>query len=229
MTQLLPLAVIAGAGPGLGQTLIKRFEAGGYKVVGFSRTQPKSNPSNLDIRAVDLTDPQQTETAIQALINEYGVPNIVVHNTAHLVIKPLDKTTTSDFEDCWRAMALSAFNLAQSVMEPMAGNGGGTFIVSGATASLRGGAKFSAFTSAKFALRGLTQSLAREYQSAGIHVAHVILDGIIDTAHSRGLHNMKPARMMKPNDIADVYWHISHQPKSTWTHELDLRPQSESF
>jgi NAD(P)-dependent dehydrogenase (short-subunit alcohol dehydrogenase family) len=116
MTQFLPLAVIAGAGPGLGQTLIKRFETGGYKVVGFSRTQPKSNPSNLDIRAVDLTDPQQTETAIQALINECGVPKIVIHNTAHLVIKSLDKTTTSDFEDCWRAMALSAFNLAQSVM-----------------------------------------------------------------------------------------------------------------
>jgi NAD(P)-dependent dehydrogenase (short-subunit alcohol dehydrogenase family) len=229
MTQFLPLAIIAGAGPGLGQTLIKRFETGGYKVVGFSRTQPKSNPSNLDIRAVDLTDPHQTETAIEALINEYGAPKIVIHNTAHLVIKPLGKTTTSEFEDCWRAMALSAFNLAQSVMEPMAGNGGGSFIVSGATASLRGGAKFSAFASAKFALRGLTQSLAREYQSAGIHVAHTILDGIIDTSSSRDLHNMKPARMMKPNDIAETYWNLSHQPASTWTQELDLRPASENF
>jgi NAD(P)-dependent dehydrogenase (short-subunit alcohol dehydrogenase family) len=229
MTQSLPLVIVAGAGPGLGYSLIKRFEAGGYKAVGFSRSQPSNNPTNIDIRAVDLTNQQQTQAAIQALITEYGAPKIVIHNAAHLVIKPLSKTTTSDFEDCWRSMVLSAFSLAQSVMEPMASNDGGTFIVSGATASLRGGARFSAFASAKFALRGLAQSLAREHQSAGIHVVHTILDGIIDTASSRGLHNMKPARMMKPDDIADIYWDLSHQPKSTWTHELDLRPQSESF
>jgi NAD(P)-dependent dehydrogenase (short-subunit alcohol dehydrogenase family) len=107
--------------------------------------------------------------------------------------------------------------------------GGGTFIVSGATASLRGGAKFSAFASAKFALRGLTQSLAREFQPAGIHVCHVILDGIIDTPRSRDLHGIDPKKMMKPTEIAETYWHLAHQPKSTWTHELDLRPASEGF
>ena len=94
---------------------------------------------------------------------------------------------------------------------------------------MRGGARFSAFASAKFALRGLTQSLAREYQPAGVHVCHVILDGIIDTARSRDLHALDPAKMMKPEDIADAYWQLAHQPKSTWTHELDLRPSSESF
>jgi NAD(P)-dependent dehydrogenase (short-subunit alcohol dehydrogenase family) len=107
--------------------------------------------------------------------------------------------------------------------------GGGTFIVSGATASLRSGAKFSAFASAKFALRGLTQSLAREFQPVGVHVCHAILDGIIDTARSRNLHNLDPAKMMKPEDIAEAYWQLAHQPQSTWTHELDLRPAFEGF
>ena len=107
--------------------------------------------------------------------------------------------------------------------------GGGAFLVSGATASLRGGARFSAFSSSKFALRGFTQSLAREFQTAGIHVAHFILDGIIDTPRSRDLHTLDPAKMMKKNDIAEVYWQTAHQPNSTWAHEIDLRPQSESF
>ena len=91
------------------------------------------------------------------------------------------------------------------------------------------GGNFSAFASAKFALRGLTQSLAREYQPAGVHVCHVILDGIIDTFRSRTLHALDPNKMIKPQDIAETYWQIAHQPKSTWTHELDLRPGSESF
>lgn len=126
-------------------------------------------------------------------------------------------------------MALSAAILAHEVFPPMVEAEDGAFLVTGATASLRGGANFSAFASAKFALRGLTQSLAREYQSSGIHVAHVILDGIIDTAASRDRHGLDPTQMMKTTDIAEAYWQLAHQPKSTWTHELDLRPMSESF
>ena len=158
-----------------------------------------------------------------------ALPTVVVHNTAELVIKSFADTTLDDFDRCWQSMVKAAVVLAQSVMAPMVQNGGGAFIVSGATASLRGGAKFSAFSSAKFALRGLTQSLAREYQSAGIHVIHAILDGIIDTPRSRQLHSLDPAKMMNPKDIAEAYWQAAHQPTSTWTHELDLRPRSEHF
>lgn len=229
MIQSLPLAIIAGAGPGLGQTLLKTFEKKGYKVVGLNRSLPLKEHTNVDIRTVDLTDEQATMTVIQALIKEYGSPKIVVHNTAQLLIEPLAQTSRDDFESCWRSMALSAFVLAKSVMQPMVDNGGGTFIVSGATASMRGSAHFSAFSSAKFALRGLTQSLAREYQPLGVHVIHTILDGIIDTDNSRALHNMKEDQMMKPQDIADVYLGLSQQPKSTWMHECDLRPYSGSF
>ena len=227
MTQSLPLAIVAGAGPGLGNTLLSHFERDGYKVVGLNRSLPST--TDFDIRVVDLTNEKATNTVIASLIKEYGAPKVVIHNTAQLVIKPLAETTADDFETCWRSMALSAFVLAKSLMQPMVDNGGGTFIVSGATASLRGSAKFSAFSSAKFALRGLTQSLAREFQPQGVHVVHSILDGIIDTDNSRSLHSLDPSKMMKPEDIADVYLGLCQQPKSTWTHECDLRPFDGSY
>lgn len=230
MIESSPFAIVAGAGSGLGLSLMKKFEANGYNVVGLNRSLPTTKEaSKFDLRTVDLTDEAATSSMIKTLITEYGAPKIVVHNTAQLIITPFAETNADDFENCWRSMALSAFVMAKSLMPLMADNGGGTFIVSGATASLRGSAKFSAFSSAKFALRGLTQSLAREYQPLGVHVVHTILDGIIDTENSRALHSMDPSKMMKPEDIAEVYLSLSQQPKSTWMHECDLRPFSGNF
>lgn len=222
-----PLALVAGAGAGLGQTLLARFQAGGMTAVGLGRTTP-DNPVGT-FHQLDVSDPDAVGPVVADLIAAHGPPKIVVHNTAELVIAPFAETTPSDYQRTWTSMVQSLIVLGQFVLPPMASGGGGSLIVSGATASLRGGARFSAFSSAKFALRGLTQSLAREYQPAGVHVAHVILDGIIDTARSRGLHSLDPAKMMKTDEIAEVYWQLAHQPRSTWTHELDLRPATEGF
>lgn len=221
-----PLAVVAGAGPGLGQHLVTTLNQNGYATFGLSRTVPAGASSTL---AVDLTDPAMTKAKLRDLVCAHGAPKIVIHNTAKLVISPFEETMVDNFEETWRAMVLSAVNLAQGVLPAMVDSTGGTFIVSGATASLRGGKNFAAFASAKAGLRALTQSLAREYGPQGIHVAHVILDGIIDTPASRDLHDVDPARMMKPDDIARTYLALADQPKSTWTHELDLRPMGEAF
>ena len=105
----------------------------------------------------------------------------------------------------------------------------GAFIVSGASASLRGSARFSAFASAKAGLRSLTQSLAREYGPKGVHVAHVVLDGILDTAASRALHSRPPETMMALADVAQAYLTLAEQPRSAWTFEMDLRPMGERF
>lgn len=222
-------AIIAGAGEGLGHHLMTRFQAGGYQTVGLVRTLPDSKPDGLDLVKLDLSDMAATRAIVGDLISRHGAPGVVVHNTAELVIAPFAEIPAGAFESCWRNTALSAMNLAQAVLPDMAGAGNGAFLVSGATASIRGGARFAAFASAKFALRGLTQSLAREYQSQGVHVAHVLLDGIIDTPRSRDLHDMDPALMMRPAEIADAYWGLAHQPRSTWTHEMDLRPLSGNF
>lgn len=227
-----PLAIIAGAGPGLGEGLMEGFRARGCHAIGLTRSGSVNGGSaktGADIRACDLTNAAQVKDVLGSLIAEFGAPKIVVHNTANLVIAPFLETRPEDMEACWRNMVLSAAILAQNTLQPMMDAGGGTFIVSGATASLRGGARFAAFASAKFALRGLTQSLAREFQPGGVHVVHAILDGIIDTARSRQMHNLDPAKMMKPEELAEVYWTLSQQPPSVWTHELDLRPRSEGF
>lgn len=221
-----PLAIVAGAGPGLGQSLVGSFGQNGYTAFGLNRTVPKGAAN---ILAVDLTDQTQTAPLLNNLIQTHGAPALVVHNAAKLHIAPFADTSPADFETVWRAMVLSAVNLVQVVLPAMAEAGGGTFIVSGATASLRGGANFAAFATAKAGLRALTQSLAREYGPKGIHVAHVILDGIVDTAASRDLHGLDPERMMKQEDIAQVYLSLFKQPRSTWTHELDLRPMGEAF
>lgn len=223
------LAIIAGAGEGLGRHLMTRFRAGGYQAVGLVRTMPDSKPDDLNLIRLDLTDAAETTAVVGDLMARHGAPGVVVHNTAELVIAPFGEMPAGAFESCWRNTALSAMNLAQAVLPDMAGAGNGAFLVSGATASIRGGARFAAFASAKFALRGLTQSLARAYQPQGVHVAHVLLDGIIDTPRSRDLHDMDPALMMKPDDIADAYWALAHQPRSTWTHEMDLRPLTGIF
>lgn len=222
-----PLALVAGAGAGLGQSLLAKFQANGMTAVGLGRTQPESAVGGF--HQVDISDPDSCAPVIADLIARHGPPKIVVHNTAELVIAPFTETTLSDYQRTWTSMVQSLIVLGQAVLQPMVRGGGGALIVSGATASLRGGARFSAFASAKFALRGLTQSLAREYQPAGVHVAHVILDGIIDSTRSRQRHSLDPAKMMKPDEIAEAYWQLAQQPPSTWTHELDLRPATEGF
>ena len=221
-----PLAIVAGAGPGLGQGLVKIIGQNGYMAMGLNRTVPDRAETTL---AVDLTDQQQSKARLQDLVCTHGAPKLVVHNTAKLIISSFEDTSNDDFEAAWRSMVLSAVNVTREVLPAMVDAGGGTLIVSGATASLRGGKNFAAFSAAKAALRALTQSLAREYGPKGIHIAHVILDGIVDTRASRDLHAMDPDRMMKAEDIAMIYLAIADQPKSTWTHELDLRPMGETF
>lgn len=227
MTNSAPLAIVAGAGAGLGQSLLSRFKAEGMTAVGLGRTRP-SDPVGT-FHEVDLADTDAVSPLVADLIGQHGPPKIVVHNTAELVIAPFAETTLNDYQRSWTSMVQTLVVLGQSVLQPMVRGGGGSLIVSGASASLRGSARFSAFASAKFALRGLTQSLAREYQPAGVHVAHVILDGIIDTERSRDLHSLDPSNMMKPDHIAEAYWQLTQQPSSTWTLELDLRPSSERF
>jgi len=222
-----PLALVAGAGAGLGQSLVRSFARNGYTAIGLARTVPVGATGTT--QALDLSDATLTASALSKLIAVDGAPKLVVHNTAKLVISEFEKTSNAEFEATWQSMVLTAVNLARGVLPAMVEAGGGTFIVSGATASLRGGRNFAAFASAKAALRALTQSLAREYGPKGIHVVHVILDGIIDTPASRDLHNLDPARMMKPEDIAATYLALADQPASTWTHELDLRPRGEAF
>ncbi len=224
-----PVLLIAGYGEGLGAALAERFAAQGFAVIGLCRgSARKSGPAT--VLAADLTDAVATRGAWEEACALHGVPQVVIHNAAELVTGPFLQQTPGDFRRAWEGAVLSAVHVAQVAFPALIAAGGGTFIVSGATASQRGGAGFAPFAAAKFALRGLAQSLAREFQPQGIHVVHVILDGVLWTARSRARRTgLSQADCLDPLAVADVYYALSRQGPSAWTHEIDLRPRNERF
>jgi len=229
-----PVLLISGAGEGLAASIATTFAQGGYDVVGLARSDRAAQHLTRLVReaggaythaACDLTQPEQVGKALRPYL---GRGSVLVHNAAAFVMKPFAETTPAEFENAWRAATLGAFVVSQTVLPHMIARGSGTLIFSGATAALRGGAKFAAFASAKFAQRGLAQALAREYGPQGIHVAHAVIDGMIDAATTDRLAGPGSQRM-DPAAIARAYLYLADQHPSAWTHELDLRPSSERF
>ena len=142
---------------------------------------------------------------------------------------PFLELAAADFESSWRAGVVSAAAAARAVLPGMLRERSGTILLTGATASLRGSANFAAFAVAKFGLRALAQSLAREYQPQGIHVAHVVLDGVLRGSGSAARFQLGDDRTLDPAAVARTYRQLAEQPRSAWTHELELRPASEKF
>jgi NAD(P)-dependent dehydrogenase (short-subunit alcohol dehydrogenase family) len=138
--------------------------------------------------------------------------------------------TPESFERCWRIGCMGGFLVGQAAARLMASIGAGTIIFTGATASLRGSAGFANLAVPKFGLRALAQSMARELGSKGVHVAHVIIDGQIESERSRHLADERgPDSLLPPSAIAESYYQLHRQPRGAWTHELDLRPWVEKF
>jgi NAD(P)-dependent dehydrogenase (short-subunit alcohol dehydrogenase family) len=160
--------------------------------------------------------------------------HVAIQNAGGNRPSPFLKVTAEVFEEHWRAHAFAGFLLAQAVLPNMLGRRTGTIIFTGATGSLRGSANFSPFAAAKAALRMTAQSLAREFGPQGIHVAHVIVDGVIDGDRARaampGVHErFGEDGLLHPDKIAAMYLVLHRQHRSAWTHELDVRPWSEKF
>ncbi len=215
---------IVGHGPGLGAALAARFAREHWGVLALSRRAPVAalavgTHTSLDVLAADAS------AQLARLIAQHGAPHVLVYDVGVFKRAPFAALGEDDFRACWEGMALGAFRVAQAVLPAMVQAGGGTLIFSGATASLRGGAEFAAFASAKFALRGLAQALARAYQPQGVHVAHAILDGVIGGSARAGQYSAR----LDPGAVADAYWQLAQQPSGAWTHELDLRGADEPF
>ena len=228
-------AVIAGCGSATGSALARRFAKQGLKVYGGRRRPPSGvpEPSEFSLAAVDFRD----EGAVQDFVASIEEPiEVAVHNIGGNVRFPVCETTPRVYRKVWEMCALSAFHFSRAVAPGMVERGRGTLLFTGATASLRGGAGFCAFAGAMAAKRQLAQSLAREIGPAGVHVAHVVVDGGIDTTYVRQLlgedaYADLKARdgLLDPDAIADAYWAIHEQKRTAWTHELDLRPYRETF
>jgi NAD(P)-dependent dehydrogenase (short-subunit alcohol dehydrogenase family) len=165
---------------------------------------------------------------VVAAIKRYAdLIDVLIHNAHVLDIKPFEQTTASEFEQAWRVACLGAMGAVPAMIPHIAALAQGANILTGATAGLRGAANFSAFASAKFALRGFAQSLAREYGPKGVHVAHIVIDGLIDEPQTDQRFGFPSSGRMNPGAIAQAYLDLSAQHPSAWTHEMDLRPFSE--
>jgi NAD(P)-dependent dehydrogenase (short-subunit alcohol dehydrogenase family) len=230
-----PLVLIAGIGEGLGADLAVQFARAGYDIAGVSRSQRLAPAiGNAVGEAGGSYTHLAADLAIEAEVQETLRPTaqrveVLIHTAHSLLIKPFAETTATDMDAVWRAGCLSAMLVAREVAPAMASRGHGTIILTGATASIKGGARFSAFASAKFALRGFAQALARELGPQGVHVAHVILDGLLDEPQTTARFGGGGAKRMDTQAVAATYVALARQPKSAWSHEIDLRPFSETF
>lgn len=228
--------LIAGVGPGLGLSLARAFAAAGYRVAMLARgteallEMAAGNPENLVPIGTDLADPEAVAHAVARTERELGPIACAVFNAGAFVPGGILETTAAEFERCWRVGAFAGFLLGQAAARVMVPRGRGSILFTGATASIRGGARFANLASPKFALRALAQSMARELGPQGIHVAHVIIDGQIASArYASAAAERGPDSMLDPDAIAALYVHLHQQPRSVWTHEMDARPWVERF
>ena len=237
------VALVIGAGDALGGAIARRFAREGFVAVGVRRQQDKLTALVEAIEAeggkafgfgCDARKEEEVIALFDRIEAEIGQVEVCVFNIGANVRFSISDTTARVYFKVWEMGCFAGFLAGREAARRMEPRGRGTILVTGATASVRGREGFSAFSGAKHALRALAQSMARELGPKGIHVAHTLIDGPIDTqwiaenfpeSYARKAHD----GILNPDHIADNYWHLHTQPRDSWTHELDLRPWSESW
>ncbi|QCC59596.1 SDR family NAD(P)-dependent oxidoreductase [Natrinema thermotolerans] len=226
-------AVIAGVGPGLGASLARKFVDEGCRVGLFARSDDSlealATELGDDALAVptDITDPEAVAAGFDAVREAFGPVDVLINHASGGSWKGLREISPDEFERAWRVSVHGALLCSQAAVDDMLAGDGGTIVFTGATSAVRGRDGAIGFSAAKFAVRGMAESMARELGPEGIHVAHVVIDGGIrppemdDAAEASGY--------LDPDAIADSYWHLVTQDRSAWTLELDLRPHVEAF
>jgi NAD(P)-dependent dehydrogenase (short-subunit alcohol dehydrogenase family) len=237
------VALVIGAGDALGGAIARRFAREGFIAVGVRRQQDKLTALVEAIEAeggkafgfgCDARKEEEVIALYDRIEAEIGPIEVCVFNIGANVRFSISDTTARVYFKVWEMGCFAGFLTGREAARRMEPRGRGTILFTGATASVRGREGFSAFSGAKHALRALAQSMARELGPKGIHVAHTLIDGPIDTqwiaenfpeSYARKAHD----GILNPDHIADNYWHLHTQPRDSWTHELDLRPWSESW
>ena len=226
-----------------GGAIARRFAREGYIACVTRRQADKLQPLVERIRAEGgqahafgcaARDAAATSAMVQAIERDIAPIEVAVFNVGGNVRFPVVDTTERVYRKVWEMGALAGFLMGREAARVMLPRGHGTILFTGATASLRGSSGFCAFAGAKHALRALSQSMARELGPQGLHIAHVVIDGAIDTAfiaeNFPERHALKDrAGILDPDHIAETYWQLHQQPRSAWTQEMDLRPWMEQF
>jgi len=229
------VAVIVGVGPGLGRALVARCSSEGMAVAAVARDADRLREVTKGLRKVtvygaDAANSQSLKATFRRIGADLGEPDLAIFNAGTFEPGQVLDIAPEDFEHCWKIGCLGGLITAQEAARRMLPRGRGTIIFTGATAALRGSAGFANLAVPKFGLRALSQSLARELGPKGIHVAHTIIDGQIESERYEHLTKERgPDALLKPKHIADAYMMLHRQPRDTWTQELDMRPWSEKF
>jgi NAD(P)-dependent dehydrogenase (short-subunit alcohol dehydrogenase family) len=238
-------AAVIGAGDFIGSAIAKRFAAEGYTVFAGRRTAEKLEPLKREIeaaggkciaRALDARKEEDVVAFLKAA-DDCAPLEVCIFNVGANVNFPILETTERVFRKVWEMACYGGFLAGREAARLMLPRGKGTILFTGATASLRGGSGYAAFASAKFGLRGVAQSMARELGPKNIHVAHLIIDAGVDTAFVRerikerggNPDTLPPDTLMDPQSVADAYWYMHSQPRDGWTFEMDLRPYKETW
>lgn len=237
------VALVIGAGDATGGAIARRFAREGYTACLTRRSADKLQPLVDSIRAEgfqafgygsDARKEEEVAALFERIEAEHGPVEVLVFNIGANVPCSILEETARKYFKIWEMACLSGFLTGQQAARRMVARGRGTIIFTGATAGLRGSANFAAFAGAKHALRALAQSMARELGPKNIHVAHVVVDGAIDTEFIRSNFPERYALkdqdgILNPEHIADNYWYLHTQPRDAWTFELDLRPYMERW
>ena len=238
-----PVALVIGAGDATGGAIARRFAREGYAACVTRREKDKLNNLVSEIErdggiahafGSDARQEDETIALFDAIEKDVGEIDVAVFNIGANVRFAVAETTARVYTKVWEMAAFAGFLMGREAAKRMAPRGRGTIIFTGATASVRASAGFAAFAGAKHALRALAQSMARELGPQGVHVAHILIDGAIDTAFIRDNFPEAYAKkdqdgILSPDHIADMYWMLHRQPRDAWTHELDLRPWIEKW
>jgi len=229
------VCVVTGVGPGNGLAIVRRFARQGYQVAMLARNAQRlqswaETDPNTHAYPTDITSHQDVIDTFSKIRKDLGPVDVLVHNAGTGAFTSFTETEPTALEAAFQTNVFGLLYCGQESVRDMLESGAGAIVVTGATASLRGGAGFAGFAPAKAAQRSLCQSMARSLGPQGIHVAYLVVDGIIDSERAR---RMMPSRSEKdfinPKAIADVIYQLSHQDRSCWTFELDIRPFSESW
>ncbi len=237
------VALIIGAGDSTGAAIARRFAREGYLACVTRRSADKLQPLVDSIIgeggrahgfASDARKEDQVAELVETIERDIGPIEVMVFNIGANVPCSILEETARKYFKIWEMACFAGFLTSQAVAKRMVVRGRGTILFTGATAGLRGSAGFAAFAGAKHGIRALAQSMARELGPMNIHVAHVVVDGAIDTAFIRDSFPERYALkdqdgILNPAHIADNYWHLHSQPRDAWTFELDLRPWTERW
>jgi NAD(P)-dependent dehydrogenase (short-subunit alcohol dehydrogenase family) len=235
MTERKRLAVVAGVGPGNGAALARRFAEAGYAIAMLARSRRTLDELQGEIEGArgyvcDVGSSDDVTRAFAAIRADLGDVDALLYNAGSGVFAGVESITPEQFENSWRVNAYGALLCSQQVIPAMKAKGSGSIVFIGATASRRGGPRSAAFAPAKAAQRSLAESMARSLWPTGIHVALIVVDGIVDLPRTRTAMPDKPdSFFIKPSAVAEVAFQLTCQDRSAWSFEVEARPFGETW